>query len=256
MDVQWKQLLFYVVLILCSFLPLLTMIPYTPWDRGLVMFELFMTTTLSYPLWLRGILHVFTVIMVLLLIPYGQRLGRLASLYFGLLFFFYAITQNITILPTYGLSILLGNLVLLAILGGFWIWEVYRPQNVYSFPRLAWWRYWPLPFLVLAFWFPYGAGLLPDFNPLLLLFSDFGVTFCATAPLIIALLTWIYPQVNKRVYTLTCFIGALIGVFNLLAPFTMPGYTLWMLFLHSPLILISCYGLLLPRILPAAAAPK
>jgi hypothetical protein len=149
----------------------------------------------------------------------------------------------------YGLAILLGNLVLLAILGSFWLWEVYRPQNEYVFVRLPWWRYWPIPFLVLAFWFPYGVGLLPDFNPLLLLFSDFGVTFCATAPLIIALLTWMYPKVNRQLYTLTCFIGALIGVFNILAPFTMPGYTLWMLFLHTPLILISFYGLLLPRLL-------
>ncbi|MFX1319175.1 MAG: hypothetical protein ACFE9D_11380 [Promethearchaeota archaeon] len=249
MESKWKTLLFYVLLILCSFLPLLTMIPYAPWDRGLVMFELFMTTSLSYPLWLRGFLHIFTLILVLLLIPYGRRIGRFVSAYFGILVFFYAITQNIAALPSYGLTILLGNLVLLAILGFFWIWEAYQPYNEYTFTRLPWWRYWPIPFLALAFWFPYGAGLLPDFNPLLLLFSDFGVTFCATAPLIIALLTWIFPKVNRRLYMLTCFIGALIGVFNILAPLTMPGYSLWMLFLHTPLIFISFYGLLLPRIL-------
>ena len=254
METKWKTLLFYVLLILCSFLPLLTLIPYAPWERGLVMFELFMTASLSYPLWLRGFLHIFTLILALLLIPYGLRLGRFASAYFGILFFFYAITQNIAVLPSYGLAILLGNLVLLAILGSFWVWEAYRPQNEYVFIRLPWWRYWPIPFLVLAFWFPYGAGLLPDFNPLLLVFSDFGVTFCATAPLIIALLTWIYPKVNRRLYMLTCFIGALIGIFNILAPFTMPGYSLWMLFLHTPLIFISFYGLLLPRILASSSS--
>lgn len=254
MDSTRKTILFYVILILCSFLPLFTAIPYLPWDRGLVMFELFMTTTLSYPLWLRGVLHIVTLLLILLLIPYGRRLGRITSAYFGLLFLFYAVTQNITVLPSYGLAILLGNLVLLAVLGSFWLWEVYRPQNEYVFVRLAWWRYWSIPFLVLAFWFPYGVGLLPDFNPLLLLFSDFGVTFCATAPLIIALLTWMYPKVNRQLYTLTCFVGALIGVFNILAPVTMPGYTLWMLFLHTPLILISFYGLLLPRLLSSSEA--
>ncbi|MHA2427358.1 MAG: hypothetical protein ACXADB_04970 [Candidatus Hermodarchaeia archaeon] len=255
MESKWKQWILYVVLILCSFLPLLTTIPYAPWDRGLAMFELFMITSLSYPLWLRALLHVSIVILVLLLIPYGIRLGRFASAFFGFLFLFHAFSQNIAILPTYGFSILLGNLVLLTILGVYWLWEVYRPQNDYVFSRLPWWRYWPIPFLILAFWFPYGAGLLPDFNPLLLLFSDFGVTFCATAPLIIAILTWIYPSVNKQLYTLTCFIGALIGIFNLLAPLTMPGYTLWMLFLHTPLILISFYGLLLPRLLSSHSDP-
>lgn len=220
------------------------------------MIELFMTASLSYPLWLRAFLHIFTIILVLLLIPYGIRLGRFASTYFGLLFLFHAFTQNIAVLPSYGFTILLGNLVLLAFLGVFWLWEAYRPQNEYVFSRLPWWRYWPIPFLVLAFWFPYGAGLQPDFNPLLLLFSDFGVTFCATAPLVIAILTWIYPQVNKQLYTLTCFIGALIGIFNLLAPITMPGYTIWMLFLHTPLILISFYGLLLPRIISSSSTPS
>ena len=249
MESKWKPLFFYVILILCSFLPLLTAIPYAPWERGLVMVELFSTTSLSYPLWLRGFLHILTLILVVLLILYGSRLGRFASAYFGLLFLFHSFTQNIAMLPSYGLTILLGNLVLLAVLGIFWLWEAFRPQNEYAFTRLSWWRYWPIPFVILAFWFPYGVGLLPDFNPLLLLLSDFGVTFCATAPLIIAILTWIYPQVNKRLYTLTCFIGALIGIFNLLAPLTMPGYTLWMLFLHTPLILISFYGLLLPRFL-------
>ncbi|MDO8123189.1 MAG: hypothetical protein Q6364_02270 [Candidatus Hermodarchaeota archaeon] len=254
MEQRWKSILLYVVLIICSFLPLFTVIPYAPWDRGLVMFELFMTTSLSYPLWLRVVLHILTLVLVLLLIVYGQRLGRFVSAYFGVLFVFYAVTQNIALLPTYGLTILLGNLVLLAILGVFWFWEAFRPQNEYVFHRLPWWRYWPIPFLVLAFWFPYGAGLLPDFNPLLLLASDFGVTFCATAPLVIALLTWSYPRVNRRLYYVTCFLGALIGIFNLLAPITMPGYTLWMLFLHTPLIFISFYGLILPRLSSESAA--
>lgn len=246
---RWKNLLLYVFLIVSSFLPLFTAVPYTAWDRGLVMLELFVTTSLSYPVWLRIALHVVTLVLVILLIPYGEHLGRITAAYFGALFLFYAFFQNITITPTYGLTILAGNFVLLATLGIFWFWETYRPQTEYTLQRLPWWRYWPLPFLFLAYWFPYGPDLLPDFNPLLLLTSDFGVTFCATAPLIIALLTWLYPHVNQRLLTLTSFIGFLIGIFNLLAPITMPGYTLWMLFLHTPLIFISLYGLLLPKIL-------
>ncbi len=254
MESRWKNVLLVGGLIVCSFLPLLTAVPSLPWERGLVMIELFTITSLSYPVWLRIVLHILTLVLVFLLVFFGDRLGRLVAVYFGCLFFFFAITQNIAVLPTYGLTILLGNLVLLATLGGFWVWEAYHPQNEYSFKRLPWWRYWPLPFVFLAYWFPYGHDLLPDFNPLLFLTSDFGVTFCATAPLIIALLTWIYPRVDSRLYLVTCFVGALIGVFNILAPFTMPGYTLWMLFLHTPLIFISFYGLLLPRLVKDSAS--
>ncbi len=93
-----------------------------------------------------------------------------------------------------------------------------------------------------------GPSLLPDFNPLLLLTSDFGVMFCPTAPLIIALLTLFYPQVDLRLMRVTSLAGLLIGSFNILSAFIMPGYTLWMLFLHTPLILISIYGLVLPLI--------
>lgn len=233
-----------------------TAIPYAPWERGFVMLELFMTTTLLYPLWLRITLHITILVVVLLLIPYGHRLGRIASTLFGVLFLFYAFFQNITITPTYGLVILSGNMVMIATLGLLWLWEAYRPQNEYTLHRLPWWRYWPIPFLVLSYWFPYGGLGLPDFNPLLLLTSDFGVTFCATAPLIIALLTWIYPRVNRRLLVATSLVGFIIGIFNILAPITMPGYTLWMLFLHTPLIFISFYGLILPLIVKDFTKPN
>lgn len=248
MNERWKNILLFGALIVSCFLPLLTTVPYLPWDRGLVMIELFTITSQSYPHWLRIVIHLLTFVLVLLLLAYGQRIGRIVSAYFAVLFFFFAFTQNIAFLPTYGFTILLGNLVLIASVGVFWVWEALHPQNEYTFQRLPWWRYWPIPFVILTIWFPYGSDLLPDLNPLLFLTSDFGVTFCATTPLIIALLTWIYPHVNRRLYLVTSFIGALIGIFNLLAPITMPGYTLWMLFLHTPLVLISFYALLLPRI--------
>ena len=97
---------------------------------------------------------------------------------------------------------------------------------------------------------------MPDFNPLLLLTSDFGVMFCPTAPLIIALMTLFYPHIDMRLLRVTSLAGFLIGCFNILSAFIMPGYTLWMLFLHTPLILISFYGLLLPYIVKPPSIPE
>lgn len=105
-----------------------------------------------------------------------------------------------------------------------------------------------MPFAILAFWFPTNLNLMPNFDLILLLTSDFGLYFCPTAPVAIALLTLFYPRINERLLKVSSLVGLLIGLFNAMSIFTIPGYTPWMLFLHTPLILISLYGLLLPRL--------
>ncbi len=245
---KWVNPFIYLLLILGAFLPILTVIPSAPWDRPSVVLEVLLSSAALYTLPLRVFLHILTLVLLVLLILYGQKVGRLLAGYFGSLFLFHAFTQNIATTPTYGFAILTGNLVIIAIVGIFWFIEAYQQQTDYTFRQLPLWRYWVIPFVILAFWFPVGPSLLPDFNPLLLLTSDFGVMFCPTAPLIIALLTLFYPQVDLRLLRVTSLAGLLIGSFNILSAFIMPGYTLWMLFLHTPLILISIYGLVLPLI--------
>lgn len=240
------NLILYLGIIFCAFLPVFTAIPTLPWDRPLVVLEVILTSAALYTIELRVVLHILTLILLVLLIWYSQRVGRVVATYFGVLFLFHAFTQNIAVTPSYGLAILTGNLVIIAIAGIFWLWEAFRPQNNYTFRRLPWWRYWVVPFIVLAFWFPAGPGLMPFFHPLLLLTSDFGVMFCPTAPLVIGILTLLYPAVDLRLLRVSSLVGLLIGSFNILAAFVMPGYTLWMLFLHTPLILVSLYGLILP----------
>ena len=147
--------------------------------------------------------------------------------------------------------VLTGNLVLISIVGIFWLHEACRPKNDYAFQRTSMWRYWVVPFAILAFWFPVGLDLMPKLDPLLLLTSDFGIYFCPTAPVAIALLSLIYPHVNRRLLVVTSLVGLILGIFNVMSFFTMSGYTPWMLFLHTPLIIISLYGLLLPRLVSA-----
>lgn len=244
---KWvPNLILYLGIVVCAFLPVLTAIPSLPWDRPLVVLEVILTSAALYTVELRVVLHILTLILVGLLIWYGQRVGRVLAAYFGVLFVFHAFTQNIAVTPSYGFAILTGNLVIIAIAGIFWLWEAFRPQNDYTFWRLPWWRYWVVPFIVLAYWFPAGPDLMPFFHPLLLLTSDFGVMFCPTAPLVIGILTLLYPSVDLRLLRVSSLVGLLIGSFNILAAFVMPGYTLWMLVLHTPLIFISLYGLVLP----------
>ena len=240
-----KTLLILVGLLLCSFLPVFAASPFPQQDSSLVIKEVLMQTSVAY-LWLSPIIHIATVLLFAALYIYGTRVGRVADAFFAVLFLFIAFSNHIAVTDTYGLAVITGNLVPILVVGLLWVWEVYKPQNNYVFKRLPAWRYWVLPFAFLAFWSPIDAQLNPDFNPLLLLNSSFGVMYCPTTPVIIAILTLIYPGVNRTVLRATSFVGLIMGLFNMLSFFIMPGYTLWNLVLHTPLIFISLYGLLIP----------
>ena len=245
MKERTKTLVILVVLLIFSFLPVLATSPFSQQDSSLVIKEVLVKTSVAY-LWLSPIVHVFTVVLLVALFFYGSRVGRVADGFFAILFLFIAFSNHIAVTDTYGLAVVTGNLVPILIVGLFWIWEVYRPQNNYVFERLLAWRYWVVPFAFLAFWSPVDAQLNPDFNPLLLLTSSFGVMYCPTTPVIVALLTLIYPRVNGYALRTTSFVGLIMGLFNVMSYFTMPGYTLWNLVLHTPLIFISLYSLLIP----------
>jgi MFS family permease len=216
-------------------------------EMMLVIRDVFIQTSVAY-LWLSPAIHVATVILLLTLIRQGRQTGRIADAFFGVLFIFMAFSNHIAVTENYGLVVIAGNLVQIVIVGLFWLWDAFKPRNVYVFSRLPTWRYWVVPLAFLAFWSPIAPDLSPDFSPLLLLTSSFGVMFCPTTPVIIALLTLIYPKVNKYVLMVTSFVGFLIGIFNAIALLLMPGYSIWNFILHIPLISISLYGLLLTRV--------
>jgi hypothetical protein len=245
MKERTRTMLILVVLLICSFLPVFTASPFPQQDSSLVIKEVLMKTSVAY-LWLSPIVHIVTVALLVALFLYGSKVGRVGDAFFAVLFLFIAFSNHIAVTDTYGLAVVTGNLVPVLLVGLFWVWEVCKPKNDYSFERLSVWRYWVLPFAFLAFWSPIDAQLNPDFNPLLLLNSSFGVMYCPTTPVIIVLLTLIYPRVNAQVLRVTSFVGLIIGLFNIMSYFTMPGYTLWNLILHTPLILISLYGLIIP----------
>jgi hypothetical protein len=255
MKERTKTLLILVGVLICSFLPVFAELPFPQQDSSLVIKEVLMKTSVEY-LWLSPIIHVITVVLLVALYLYGSRVGRVADAFFAILFLFIAFSNHIAVTDTYGLAVMTGNLIPILIVGLLWVWEVYRPQNNYVFKRLPAWRYWVLPFAFLAFWSPIDAQLNPDFNPLLLLSSSFGVMYCPTTPVIIAILTLIYPGVNKIVLRVTSFAGLIMGLFNVLSFFIMPGYTLWNLVLHTPLIFISLYGLLIPVLVKTDRSSK
>lgn len=242
-----KALLILLALSVCIFLPPIATKPFAQQDSMLVIKEVFQQTSVAF-LWLSPIVHVLTVMLLVALYWRGPTVGRAVSAFFGVLYVFIAFSNHIAITENYGLVVITGNLIPILIVGLFWLWEALRPRNKYVFERLSLWRYWVLPFAFLAFWFPIDAQLSPDFSPLLFLTSSFGVLYCPTTPVVVALLTLIYPRVNMYLLRNTSFVGFLIGLFNVMSFLIMPGYTLWNLILHTPLIFISTYGLLIPML--------
>jgi hypothetical protein len=245
-----RTLLILVLLFACFFLPPITEVPVAQQDTPLVMRDVFIQTSAAY-LWLSPAIHIATVLLLIAAYFYGTKIGRIIDAYFGFLLLFIALSNHIATTENYGLVIITGNLVPIFIVGLFWMLEVFKPKNGYAFRRLPAWRYWVLPFIFLAFWSPINAELSPDFNPLLLLTSSFGVMYCPTTPFIVAVLTLIYPRVNTLLLRVTSFVGIFIGIFNITSYFLMPGYTRWNLILHIPLITICAYGLLIPNIVKA-----
>ena len=141
-----KSLIFLVVLLICSFLPVFAASPFSQQDSSLIIKEVLMKTSVAY-LWLTPMVHVVTVVLLVALYLYGPRVGRVTDVFFAVLTLFIAFSNHIAVTDTYGLSIVTGNLVPILIVGLFWVWEVYRPQNSYVFERLPAWRYWVLPLL-------------------------------------------------------------------------------------------------------------
>jgi hypothetical protein len=245
-----RTLLVLVLLFACFFLPPITEVPVAQQDTTLVMRDVFIQTSAAY-LWLSPAIHIATIILLIAAYLYGTKIGRIMDAYFSFLLLFIAFSNHIATTENYGLVIITGNLVPIFIVGLLWMLEVFKPKNEYVFRTLPTWRYWVVPLVVLAFWSPINPDLSPNLNPLLLLTSSFGVMYCPTIPFIIALLTLIYPKVNTPLLRLTSFIGLFIGIFNIMSYFLMPGYTLWNLILHIPLITICAYGLLIANIVKA-----
>jgi len=242
-----RTLLILALLFICFFLPPITAVPVTQQETPFVMRDVFIQTSAAY-LWLSPILHVITILVLVAIYFYGTKTSRVVDAYFSFLFLFVAFSNHIALTENYGLVILTGNLVPISFVGLCWIAEVFKPKNEYSFRRLPPWRYWVVPLVVLAFWSPINPDLSANFDPLLLFTSSFGVMYCPTTPFIVALLTLIYPRVNQPLLRVTSFVGLFIGMFNIMSYFIMPGYTLWNLILHIPLITICAYGLLIASI--------
>ena len=243
---RWLYPVVYLFFVVVAFLPLYAQEPYASQEIQDVIINLLMVASEPYK-HLAPLFHVATLLILFLIVLFGERMGHILAAYIGLNYLVLAFIPTMGTTERYGYVIHTGALLASLILGITWIAVAIRGDLQPSFKGVPRLRYLFLPLALLAFWSPVGAELQPNFDPVLLLTSpDYGLYFCMTTPVFLFLLILFYPKVNQFAYKITAFNGLIYGLVNLMH-FFYPARR-WMGVLHLPLLLISAYALLLPRL--------
>jgi len=198
--------------------------------------------------WLASVFHLATIVLVILLWKFNTKVSKYFHTYLAVNFVFMALAQNITFNEKFGFVIIFNNLLHILLIGILWVPAIFQRENEFASVKLEKWRFWAVPLAILAFWAPMDGLGQPDFNPILLLTSEYGLAFCFTAPVMIFVLTLYYPDIYKPAYRFLCIVGAYLGLLNLNGPLIIPRYPFWVAILHIPLFTISIYGLALEKI--------
>ncbi len=193
------------------------------------------------------IFKIIPIILICSIILFKNKVARLFSVYVAITYVLFALLQNIAISQKHGLGIVTTNLIMFLAVALFWFWEAIVCENDFAPQKQPLWKYWVVPFALLAFWYPTNPKtLMPDFNPLYLFTNDVGLAFCMMTPVYIAILTLYYPRINIATLRVTSLVGTIIAFSNMLSNFLIaPDQLWWNGVLHLPLLIISIYGLIL-----------
>jgi hypothetical protein len=218
------------------------------WNQwgDVIMHSLRYAVIYSYPQ-IYPVFKIVPIVLITLLIIYKNRFRRWFNAYVAFSYFLFAFGQNIAVTEKYGLSICTINIIMFSAAAGFWIWEAIVLKNDFTCPKISFSRYWVVPLMLIAFWYPLNfVTARPDFNPLGIVTNVAGVTFCMMTPVYVGLLTLYLPKVNIAVLRMTSLVGLIIGLYNMYSNFGIRPDILWFNgVLHIPLIVISIYGLVL-----------
>jgi hypothetical protein len=159
----------------------------------------------------------------------------------------FAFGQSIAVTEKYGVVICTLGVIMFLVVACFWAWEAIALQNNFSPSKIPFWRYWVVPLMFVAFWYPLDFETMkPDFNLHGLLTNVAGVTFCMMTPVYVGLLSLYWPKVNISTLRVTSLVGLIIAFYNVVLNFFLnPSLLWWNGVLHIPLLSISFYGLVL-----------
>ncbi len=244
---KWLFPLACIGLVIISFLPSYTEFPYNPRNSQDVIFSILMISTRPYYNW-GWLFHIATLLLVLLILWKPDKAGKVLAGYMGINYLVIAAIQPHAVTEKYGFSLQTGAMVGTAVVGIIFLVAMVRNSLRLSLKNIPWWRYLLLPLALLAFWSPVkaiGGAVYADFDPRLLLTSvDYGLTYCFVTPMFLFLLILFSNNHTGLTFRITAFNALLYGLFNLVHWFN-PS-TVWMGFMHLPLLILSVVALFLP----------
>ncbi len=200
----------------------------------------------SYPR-LFPIFKIIPIILIIGIIVFRNKFVRMFNIYVAFSYVLFALGQNIAVTERYGAAVCTVNVVMFLVIAAFWAWEAIVLQNDFKPAGIPLFRYWVIPLLVIAFWYPLDFRTAkPDFNPVHLFTNVAGVTFCMMTPVYLGLLCLYWPRVNQATMRVTSLVGLIIGLYNMYVNFGIKPSILWFNgVLHIPLLVISIYCLIL-----------
>ena len=181
----------------------------------------------------------FSLLMLILLFVFKDRFRTVFNVYVAVSYSAFAFIQNMAVTEQYGFSVVTVNFVMFLFVAYVWLREVFNPENSYDFGNFQWKYVWMIVFALFAYWCPFTTSGQLDFNPLHFFTHNTATAFCLTTPLFLTIMTLNLPKVNIVTYRITAIIGVVIGFYNMFSFFN--PHTIWLGFLHIPLISISLY---------------
>ncbi len=246
---RWRYRLAYGLLLIIFVLPVYAERPYLPQEQGQVIQALLRVTPAESYHWLAPLLHLATLALSALIGWRPQAAGRLVAAYMAMNYLVIGWVQGQGVTAEYGYVVHTGNVIACILLAIVWLTAAAQNRLSISFHRLDRRHYALIPLALLAFWAPAsvtGAGVQPDFNPLLLLTSPaYGLTYCLTTPVFLFWLIVALPNVPPLAYRITAFNALLYGIVNMMALFDPAMW--WMGILHLPLLILAMVALWLAR---------
>lgn len=186
---------------------------------GMLMGQLVVEYRNTYA-WLSPLPHLGTIVLLYLVLRYGQRYRRAFTLYFLLNCVWLVVfvggwfsvhlyqRMGIVALGMYG-----GTPILLLAILYQWVQELRQPRLDLDFTRFNKWRLLiSIPVFLWGFWYPpYEWGVRLVFDPKELLFGAYGLMGCPTTMVPLSVLFLKYPAGNRPLFYFLTVYAVVIG---------------------------------------------
>ncbi len=199
--------------------------------------------------WLATVFHIATLVILLLIIKYGNRYRKAFTIYFTInylwIFIYFGIVMGFLLYREMGIwSLAFWSFcpILLGIIAFQWIKELKSPKIDLEFAGIRKWRFIVIPIMIFGFWYPtYVWGVGFSFLPKDLLFSAYGLMPCPTTMVVLGLLSLKYPRGNRSLFNALTALAVCIGTAQVALPY-LPDYPLALIgYFSLGLIILNKY---------------